>query len=379
MPAGFTVLENTRINGVFQGLLDPRVLAQTLAFSNRFQDVPAEDGEIMARFIGYVHIADLVADDQRAAVYSSGKFQFETANIPNIKVGSNATQAMLNQWLAIRQNNAISNNQVSTFFDMEARLMYNVKMGVAMRREVMLSAMLMDSMTYDRMGIKLTNASWGMPSDLKITPATPWTNAGSATPVDDILSTKLLARVRYGVEYDHVIMSTPAFRLMIATTEFQNKAKLVPVVNLLGSYTPFSLNNIQQQQQIAESITGVTFELYDARYTAQNAAGAYVLSPILDSNAVILTNKSFFNNNSIWDFANGTVTETVVAAMGQEPIAGGISRGPVAYATFPENLNPPNITYWAVQRGFPRKHFLQANACLRIGTVTDTISTAAPF
>lgn len=377
MTVGLTVLENSRINGVFQGIMDPRVLAGNLPLSARIRDVPAEDSEILARFIGQVHIADIVADDQRAATYSAGKFQFETTNIPNLKVGQNMTQAMLNQWQAIKANGGA--NIPSSFWDAQARLLANVKLGVALRREQLLAAMLMDNLSYSRLGIQMTNVSWGMPSTLKVTVSPAWTSPTTATPVDNILDMKFTAATLFGITYDHIIMSTPAFRLMVATTEFQNKAKVLPLINFLGSYTPLPLANVQQQQSIAESVLGMSIELYDARYSTQDSRGVYTLLPFWDLNAVVLTSKAMFNGTVNWDFANGVVTETTVADMGGQPIAGGPSAGPVAYATFPQDLNPPNITYWGVQRGFPRKHTLQANACLRIGTVTDTLPPTLPF
>jgi hypothetical protein len=49
--------------------------------------VPADDDEIMARFIGFPLIADLIADDAKAVTYSFGKFQFESYKIPKLKVG----------------------------------------------------------------------------------------------------------------------------------------------------------------------------------------------------------------------------------------------------------------------------------------------------
>ncbi|HEY6021100.1 MAG TPA: major capsid protein [Candidatus Paceibacterota bacterium] len=379
MPAGYNPLTNSRINGVFQGLTDPRTLPGQLLFSTRVGETPAEDGEIMARFIGYIQIADLVADDSRAAVYAAGKFQFETANIPNIKIGANLTQSMIKQLQAIQANSAISNVQVDAFESAQARLLSNVLLGIRQRKEVLLAAMLMDGLTYDRLGIKLTSVTWGMPSDLKITPSTPWTTSASATPVDDILNAVLVAKVRYGITYDRITMTTPAFRTMIACTEFQNKAKVLPLITFLGSYTPLPLSNIQQQLAIAQSVIGMNIELYDARYWSSDSRGQYQLYPILDLNAVILSASALDGDRNAADFANGIVTESVVSSWGGDPVGGGPSYGPIAYATFPENLNPPNITFWGVQRGFPRKHLLHYNACLRIGTITDTISTAAPF
>jgi hypothetical protein len=377
MVAGMTVLENTRINGVFQGLLDPRTLPQRLLFSERVKESPAEDGDIMARFIGYIQIADLVADDQKAAVYSSGKFQFEETNIPNLKVGQAMLQSQINQWLAIKQNGGITNDKLGLFQNAETRLLANVRTGVAYRKEALIAGMMMDSMNYNRLGIKLTGATWGMPADLKVTTAVAWTDATNATPINDILGVQLVGRIRYGVVYDRVTMSTAAFRLAINTLEFQAKARTFLAPNV--SFVNLALANLDQQKALASNILGMTIEFNDARYQTQDAAGNSTLLPFWDLNAVSLSVSAFDGDTSIWDFANGVVSETVVAALMGEPIAGGPSLGPIAYATAPENWNPPNITYWGVQRGFPRKHLLQANACLRVGYVPDTIAPSAPF
>lgn len=378
MPPFTQTLQSTRINGVFQGLLDPRTLPQQLLWSQRVPDVPAEDGEIMARFIGNIQIADLIADDQRAATYSFGKFQFESTNIPNLKVGQNMTQAMINQLLAIQRNGNISNDQIGVrmFSDAENRALLNVRLGVAWRRESLIIGMITDSFSYDRLGIKLTG-TWGMPADLKITVATAWSDAANATPVNDILTAKLVASTRYGITYDRVTMSTAAFRLMIATTEFQAKARMYLAPNV--SYVNLTLADLQFQTRIAETVLGMTLEFYDARYQTQSAAGVITQEPFLPLNKVVLSFTGNDRNSMAMDFANGVVTESIVSAAIGGPVDGGPQLGPIAYATGDPNLNPPQITYWGVQRGFTRKHQPQATACLSVGTVTETVSTAQPF
>jgi hypothetical protein len=375
-PPTYQVLSNTRINGVMQGLLDPRTLPNQLVWSRRVLESPADDAEILARFIGYIQIADLIADDQRAAVYEAGKFQFQTTNIPNLKIGQNMTQAMLNQLQQLGRNGGIQNDRVGLFAQSENRLLANLRAGVAMRKESLIIGMLMDSFSYDRLGIKITNGTWGMPADLKITVATPWSNAGAATPVEDIRAAELVARVRYGAIFNRISMSTPAFRLMIATTEFQNKARMWLAPNV--SYVNLSLSDLEQQRALAQNVLGMEIELYDTRYWTKTPAGDWISVPLWDLNAVVLSNSGNDGDRNVMDFANGIVTESIVAdIVGME--LGGVQYGPIAYATAVENLNPPQVTYWAVQRGFPRKHLLQSTACLRVGTVTDTISTAAPF
>src|SRR5215831_3468054 len=160
MPTGYNPLTNTRINGILQGLLDPRLLPGNLIFSGRIPETPAEDGEIMARFIGYIQVADLVADDSRAVTYSAGKFQYETVNIPNLKIGAYLTQSMIKQLYQIQANGASSAVDNDGFNSSVARMMSNVLTGIRQRKEILLAGMLMDGFNYSRLGINLTNVTW---------------------------------------------------------------------------------------------------------------------------------------------------------------------------------------------------------------------------
>ncbi|HBY59058.1 MAG TPA: hypothetical protein DEH78_04510, partial [Solibacterales bacterium] len=217
------------------------------------------------------------------------------------------------------------------------------------------------------------------PSDLNVTPGTGWDTAGSATPVSDILTVKRLAQIRYGVTYDRVTMSTQAFMYMIATTEFQNKARNFIPANV--SFTNIATENLQAMQNLAERTLGMTIELYDARYWYQTPAGAVASAPYLPIVKVILSSTQDDNDPTAADFANGVVTESIVGSLASTAMVGnlgGARRGPIAYATVPPDLNPPNVTYWGVARGFPRLHRKQMSACLTIGAFSDTIAATEP-
>src|SRR5262245_66026606 len=107
MPAAWDLLGAVRLTMIMQSLQDVRDLPSQLLFLARTPITPAEDGDIMARFTGYVTIADLIADDQKAVVYQNTKLAYESTAIPNIKHGTTLTQAMLNKLLALRQGNAM--------------------------------------------------------------------------------------------------------------------------------------------------------------------------------------------------------------------------------------------------------------------------------
>jgi hypothetical protein len=378
MAENLRFLQATRVNAIMSALQDTRELSPALVWSARIPDVPALDEEIMARFVGRVQIADIVADDQAAVVYQAGKFNFESATIPNLKHGIGMTQAMLNQ---LQTLSGRVDRDMGIFTAWENRTVDSLLTGLRQRSEALKIAMLIDGFSYDRLGIKMTNVSWGMPSDLKITAGVTWDTAGSATPIADLLAARLVGQTRYGITFDRVSMTTTDFRYMIATTEYQNKAKQFLPPQL--SFTNLSLANLTQQQALAEATLGMTIELNDGRYWTQDASGALTSAPFHPVGKVILTSTANDGSEASWDFANGIVTESIVSSLvstGMIGDLGGPQEGPVAYATAANpQLNPPGIVYWGVQRGFPRKHLLQSSAVLTVGTYGDLIAVGEPF
>jgi hypothetical protein len=379
MPTQLELLGAARLTGIIQGLYDPRLLPQQpIWVGKRVPIVPATDEEIFARYIGVPVIADIIADDAKAATYTIGKFSFETTRIPNLKFGIPVNQATLNQ-IDRLVNGYAPPDDMGIFTQWQNTMVANAKSGVLMRMEVLTVAMLLDNLNYDRLGVKLSGVTFGMPSDLKATTAITWDTAATATPVNDILGLKLIASVRYGVNLNRVTMSTQAFRYMIATTEFQNKARQYLAPNV--SYTNLALANLQQQQTIAQNVLGMTIELDDRRVWQQDGNGANISMPILPVTSVLLTSTDADGNSMAWDFANAVVTESMLGnggvVIGQIPNR---VRGPISYATLADAaLNPPGMVTWGVGRGMPRRKFQPISGALTVGTFSDTISTALPF
>lgn len=375
------LLGAARVSRIVQGLQDPRLLPQQLVWSRRIPTVPAMDEEILARFVGTIQIADIIADDAQAVVYSAGKLQYELTKIPNLKVGIAFNQALLNQLARVTQGNA-ANGDIGMLDNRVTNMIANATLGVRQRIEYLLIAMLCDGLgfSYDRLGIKLSSISWGLYSDLKVTVGTGWDTAASATPVNDMLGVKLIASVRYGVNLNRVTMSTQAFRYMIATTEFQNKARQWLAPNV--SYSNLSLADLEAQKRIAQNVLGMEIEVYDARFWQEDTAGVKTSAPFLPITNVILTDSGNDGNGEVWNFANGIVTESVVAQLANTGVIGQLAQGygPLGYVTPTSvNLNSPGLTAWGVARGWPRKPLLQASAVLSVGSFSDAISTAVPF
>jgi hypothetical protein len=384
MIPGYEYLSSFRLTRIMQQTADIRQLPQELQFIRRVPTVPAPEGELYGRWTGRVLIADLISDDARAVTYSAGKMQLETSINPNIKHGRHLTQEQINQLLLINampglpradmQNMVMPNEVVGNVIP---SIVDDLQLGIEQRREALAVAMHLDSFSYDRFGIK-TSGTWGIPADLKVTPLVLWTDAANATPVNDIWNLKRNASVRWGKVFNRATMSTSAFLTMIATTEFQNKARTS--LPLFINYTNIPTANQDFQENIARNILGLKeLVLYDARYWTQDATGQNSSAPYLPLNKVILDSTENDGNKTIHDFSDGIVTESVLSALLPNSGVGVIGsmgmgqRGPVCYASVPHDMNPPNLSIWGVRRGFPRKFQQPANAVITIGNITEAI------
>lgn len=364
-----TLLSAVRVTKLMTALRDKRGTSMPLYFLGKTPVVPAAEGEIMARFLGQVLIADLIADGQRAGIYSAGKLFLETTKAPNLKIGNALNQDQLNQFLSSLEGVQV---QDDLFPSTESRIIDNLRVGVEQRMEALLVAARVGSVSYDRLGIKMSGVGFGMPSDLQITPSDEWTDATNATPVNNILVAKRIGQVKYGIVYDRVVMTLPAFNAMVATTEFQNKAK--PFIGVGMTFANLQTSNTDAMKNLATSVLGVKeIVIYDSRYWFEETDGALRSAPFLPLNKVILESSLSDNDASVIDFANGVVTEALISRMPGSKIQGQLpanARGPVGYQTAEDN--PPSVTYWGVGRGFPRRHFQQATACLTIAPDSGT-------
>lgn len=370
------LLSAVRVTKLMRSLQDLRGIPQKLKFLSRTPVVPASEGEIMAQFQGQILIADLIADGQRAGVYSAGKLSLIGNKVPNLKIGAALNQDQLNQLTAKLAGIEVMDDLFPTT---ESRIVDNLRMGVNYRMEMLLTAARIGDLSYDRLGIKLDGVGFGMPADLKIEIANEWTDPVNATPVSDVLLAKRIGIIKYGIEFDRMVFTLSAFNAMIATTEFQNKSRTYLAPNV--SFTNLNAADTEFQRNLARNVLGLKeVELNDARFWQEEPNGALRSEAFQPNNKVILESTLNDNDASAIDFANGIVTEALVSNMPGSKIQGQLPlnvRGPVGYQTAEDN--PPSATYWGVGRGFPRRHLRQLTACLTVapdrgtGSIEETI------
>lgn len=379
MTENLQFLQVARVNAVMQGLQDVRTLPQELVWNQRVPDSPATEEEILARWTHRIQIADIIADDQKAVAYSSGKLSYESYTIPNLKHGALLTQSQINELYRI-QNFNLQGDAADYFNNTERAIIDGLRLGIEQRKEALKVAMLIDGFSYDRLGIKMSNITWGMPADLKVTltGTDTWDNSATADPVTQIQSLLRVASTRYGVTFNRVTMSLTAFNYLIRTVAFQNAVKLYLPLTVNPTILPY--NNTNFMRPLAASVLGVAeVETYEARYWSQAEDGTLSNAPYLPINKVLFTATGNDGNRMVYDFANCVVTESLLPRTGSTDMVGSFAqaaRGPVAYATV--ETNPPQVAYWGVARGLPRKKVLQSSAVMTVGTFSDLIPTTEP-
>jgi hypothetical protein len=363
-------LDSARINRVVQTLASSLEVQRPLVYLDRLNLNPADDDEILARFTGNIIAADIIADDQEAVVQDSGKVELSVHAIPNIKLGQRVGQAKLNMIRRLESVGGMA-GEADQLMGWEQRFGAQLVTGVRQRLNALACAMMLDSADYNRMGIVLSGASWGMPAGLKVTPGTPWSTAASAAPIDDIFGMDQVATDAYGVVYNKLTMSSAAFRYMVATTQFAQNASLKVNAGYLLAPTSLTTKDLRSMMGVAGQVLNKTIVIDDATYAERSNSGTPSRRRYLPSNKVILSRAEDERDDNVMDIGNAVTTESLVGdvnsgMIGENPFAGGGQFGPVAYYTRRPDLNPPDTVAWSVARAWPRKLVPEATAVLTV-------------
>jgi hypothetical protein len=369
------IFSTARIGRVVQGVVDTRIAGPNNRWSGRVPKVPAVSGEILAKLRSRALLAPIVADDAPAPVQAAARLVFQSDVIPNIKHGRHFTQEQMRLYRSVSQGSA-ARGDLSLLTSIRDRTIRDLLDGIDIEINLMCLSMMLDGYSYDKLGFKFT-ATWGMPSVLKSNSAADWTDHTNADPVQDIRGLKRAGQAYWGQMFRRLEMSTPLFLEMVQCAKYQTYAKsFIPQVLVFGNFDPRNTTSMVSLARLTLDVDEIV--LVDDRYAYMNPDGTTTTGTYLPVGKVLLTDPADDGNSDAWDFAQDEVGESLIGNFGGAVVGGPPtnSRGPVSYATVPPDLNPPQVTLWAVDRGFPRKHAEWKSAVL---TASTTVTDPLPF
>ncbi|HNC59274.1 MAG TPA: major capsid protein [Leptospiraceae bacterium] len=363
----FRFLDNVKINAIVQTLADSLEKEDKLLFLNRTEVVNADDEEIITgKWKSADYAADIIPDNQEAPTYEAGSMQFTTNVIPKIKIGKMVPESIIKRVTSLSRNLATPTDE-QFFTNWEYEFGESLVRGIRKRVNDMICAMQRDSFTYDRFGVKLTNQTWGMPSDLKVTAGVDWSDAVNSTPITDLQTIAVdTAPDAYGEQFNRVTMSSRAFKYITLSNEFQNRIKGELRYNFGAGQ--INTKDTGAMRQLLANIINMEVEIYDETYWTKSSNGTKVRQRVLPYNQVIFSNTSDDNNRDAMYFANGVVTESIVGTLYGYDGFDGAAFGPITYYEPGKNLNPPNVEAFSVLRGYPIKVRETCTAVLTVGS-----------
>jgi hypothetical protein len=375
MPIGvLNILARERVDELARDILAEDTPSE-LRFYNRYPSQPTAPGQIMARYEGRGGVmADIITDDARAVVGMGRRIELSTEAVPNIKRGAHFTQEMIALLDSIGQRGGATRGEVETLTaymqDEQREKIREIQRTV----NFLLARCLVEQLSYQRLNVTISNVSWGMPADLRLTPAVEWTvaNAATATPVTDIREFLIYARDTYSETYNRLTMGSGVWTAIKASDEFRDQALLLPRL-LTAGLTAGDIPRVSESYQLQLFVEmlggGIQIEIEDYAGAWVTNDGSRITERALPVNLVLLSNTADDGDPAVIRFAQDVVTETLISTLGagSAVVGGGFpSRqfGPVSYVTAPPDLNPPNATLWAVERGFPSKRRSTATAVI---------------
>jgi hypothetical protein len=372
MLTGFRFIElNQNINTLVKTLQTDMEVSRPYTFLSRLPIVDTENGEVFGTYDGQVFAADVIADDQEAVIVEGGSYQtFRAGQIPKVKLGSRVGEGMIRQLQNLSDSVNITDGDAELITGWENRMALNLVEGIRTRMNVLACAMMLDDVSYDRLGIKI-DGTWNTPADLKVvlSGADRWISGNTAaTPLADIREMQRVART-YGQVYDRITMAGDTFLAVTQTDEFKDNINFLYRFEVPAGAIPTSTRTLVE---LFEQMTGLILELEDSTYRQRAAGGANEIHRVFPEEKVLFSNSADDGNASVMDYSNGTVIESLVAPLANAAIreaVGGEQRGPYAYYNTNPTLNPPDLVAWAVQAGWPRKHIPEATATFTMNTV----------
>ena len=360
-------ISNTKIAEIVRVLADELEHNQKLTFLARtpVTDVFSND-EIFARYKASGYAADIIALDQKVAVYNEGPaFEFVQNVAAKFKDSAKMSEEDIQKAWGLSQ---VGTGQVQAFF--ENWLMSKsdeMLRGIRQRINHTIVSMHIDSLNYNRYSVDLRTVNWGMPSGLKATSGVTWDDLTNSTPISDLeLMVSEVAPDNFGELYDRITMGNKAFNYLVKSAEF--RARYRGEIRYAFGTNEINTADKAGLRQALASMLNCEIEVTTESFQEKNSDGTSTRKTYLPDNKVVFSTRSNDNDPSVMDFANGVPTESIAGSMAGKAGFTGPQHGPVAYTEVNEQLNPPTVVVYAAAYGWPRKKRATSTAVLTVGT-----------
>jgi hypothetical protein len=357
------ILDNRRINRIVRTLADELELAKPLTYLSR---VPIGDvynnSDILAEYSADIYMADIIMNDSRARVVRTGSLTYgeQRQVIPNIKIGEKISQDQMEKFnlLAAGLSDVPSGPLKDEVLRYELSMARRLVQGIRETMNLLCAAAYLDGVTYSRFGVQIA-PGFNTPNALKTTlvGADTWEVANLTTfdAIDDILALSLTAATDYGKTYNRADMSTAKFQLIIQSDAFKDDIR---TLNGLAATDPvdISIYNIKRAKDLFELISGFEVVLEDKNVVYLDELNAPVSSRVLPNDKTVLSSRDDDGDDFAIDFAMGIPEEAIASRfVPNGPMVDYGQQGIAAYWSINPSYNPPDMTAWAVAKGFPRK------------------------
>jgi hypothetical protein len=329
----------------------------------RIPDQDATPEEIIARDSNIAIAANLIVNDAPSPTRDVEPITMVGHKVANLKDGIPMKQSDMEIIERLSTTNLPSDR--ATLSGIMAQRWKLLRDGNENLRGYLCAAMLLDELTWDRLGIKLSGLNFGLNPGLKVTPSVLWTDAAQADPVRDIIQTVEDYANTYNLVVDRATISTYGLNLIKATDKFKDQMKAALGVGYALAGNANAQNALQKGVYLGvlESLTGIRWEVDDSQILFRNPAGGTTTARYVPQNKLILTPSSADGDASWWNFGSCIVDESTSRKV--KGLDGGSRRGPYPYIGSPNgDDNPPGFTQWLVRKGMARRMIRNTNGVL---------------
>jgi hypothetical protein len=348
-----TIFDTAELNQLVQEAFNKDVSSKNLLFYERAKILQKDDIEIIGKFKGTTYIADvLVKEGEEVNTYESGYYAFSNNEIPYIKIGSRVSEMMIKREGLIQEciKDKKPLDEYSTRFIADWKRTFAESMAVGLKQRI--NSMLIAAALGGQSNANghVVNWDFGVPEGIHA--KTDWS---ITEPVASIQGHLRYMDEEHRKIFDRITMSSHLFRsLAPSLVEVHAPDEFKALFLRKDSEGNFTISDMKLARQLLANVLQMEVEIYDGYYYVRMKDGKRVQQRYLPEDRILFSHTDNDKNVNALYFASSITAESIVSRSFGNPITDdGPSYGPIGYFRCRQDLNPPDVTGWAVMRGMP--------------------------